>query len=125
MPLVKDVVVSSSTTQRRADGSDEPTVLEMLESVLTLITGVVIAAPMLPGFTLCVPALATLAIAVLVPVLAIAALATLVGVVVAIPYLLVRSIAGIRSRRAAPALVSTPVPATGSRAAGESMVLQT
>lgn len=116
--------MSSSATLPRADGSDEQTVLEMLESVLILISGVVVAAPMLPGFTLCVPVLATLAIALIVPVLAAAALATLVGVVVAIPFLLVRSIGSVRSRRAAPASVPTPVPAAGSRAAGEAVVIQ-
>jgi hypothetical protein len=98
MALGKDIVVSSSPTLPRAD---EPTVLEMLESVLLLISGAVVAAPMLPGLTLCVPALALLAVAVLVPVVAAAALVTLVGVVVAIPYLLVRFIRSVRSHRAA------------------------
>ena len=103
MTLGKDIVVSSSPRPPRADDSDEPTVLEMLESVLLLISGVVVAAPMLPGFTLCVPALILLAIVILVPVLAAAALGTLVVAILAIPYLLVRSIRSIGSRRPAPA----------------------
>lgn len=102
---------------------DEPTVLEMLETVVLLITGTVVGAATLPGFTLCIPALIAVTFAVVVPVIAIAVLATIVGAVVAIPYLLVRSIGRIRSHRAARAL-SASVPATGSRAASESMVLQ-
>ena len=97
----------------------------MLESVLLLITGAVVAAPMLPGLTLCVPALVLLAVAVLLPIIAVAALATLVGVVPAIPYLLVHSIGDIRSRMADRAPVPPPVPATGTRTAGEAMGLQT
>jgi hypothetical protein len=76
--------------------------LEMLESVLLLITGAVVAAPMLPGFTLCVPALVLLAVVVVAPLAAAAALVTLAVATLAIPYLLVRSIRSIRSRRAAP-----------------------
>ena len=75
--------------------------LEMLESVVILIGGAVVAAPMLPGFTLCIPALIVLTVAILVPVLAAVALATLVGVVLAIPYLLVRSVRSVRSHRTA------------------------
>jgi hypothetical protein len=109
MPLGKDVAVSSSSTLPRANGSDEPTVLEMLESVLLLISGAVVAAPMLPGLTLCVPALVLLTVAVLVPVLAVAALVTVVVGVLAIPYLLVRSIRSISSRRPAPAPEAVPM----------------
>jgi hypothetical protein len=83
--------------------------LEMLESVVLLISGAVVAAPMLPGLTLCVPALALLAVAVVVPILAAAALATLVAVVLAIPYLLVRFIRSISSRRPAPAPEAVPM----------------
>jgi hypothetical protein len=82
--------------------SDLPTAFEMLESVLLMITGAVVTAPMLPGFTLCVPGLILLAVVVLTPVAAAAALVTLAAAILAIPYLLVRSIGSIRSRRAAP-----------------------
>jgi hypothetical protein len=83
-----------------------PTAFEMLESVLLLITGGVLAAPMLPGFTLCVPGLILLAVVVLVPLIAGAALVTLAAVILAIPYLLVRYIRSIGSRRTAPAPAS-------------------
>jgi hypothetical protein len=85
--------------------SDPPTAFEMLESVLLLISGAVVGAPMLPGFTLCVPVLVLLAVVVLASLVAVAALVTLVVAILAIPYLLVRSIRTIRSHRA------TPVPA--------------
>jgi hypothetical protein len=101
--------MSSPSTLPRANGSDEPTVLEMLESVVLLITGTVVGAAMLPGFTLCVPALVLLTIAVLVPVLAVAALVTVVVGILAIPYLLVRSIRSISSRRPAPAPEAVPM----------------
>jgi hypothetical protein len=42
--------------------SDLPTAPDMLESVLVLITGAVLAAPMLPGFTLCVAGLIAMAV---------------------------------------------------------------
>jgi hypothetical protein len=79
--------------------SDPATAFEMLESVLLLISGAVVAAPMLPGFTLCIPVLLLLAVVVLASLVAAAALVTLVVAILAIPYLLVRS---IRSHRAAP-----------------------
>ena len=82
--------------------SDLPTAFEMLESVLLLITGAVVAAPMLPGFTLCVPGLILLAVVVLAPLVAVAVLVTLAAAILAIPYLLVRSTGRLRSRRAAP-----------------------
>jgi hypothetical protein len=82
--------------------SELPTAFEMLESVLLLITGAVVAAPMLPGFTLCVPALAAVAVVVLAPVVAVAAVVTLVGAILAVPYLLVRSLGSIRWHRVAP-----------------------
>ena len=59
---------------------------------------------MLPGFALCVPLLAPLALVVSAFLVATAALVMLVAAVLAIPYLLARSIRGIRSPRAAPAL---------------------
>jgi hypothetical protein len=45
--------------------SDFPTPFEMLESVLLVVTGAVLAAPMLPGFTLCVAGLILLAVVVI------------------------------------------------------------
>jgi hypothetical protein len=68
-------VSSSSTRLRSPEGlgsviadahgrSALPTAFEMGESVLLLITGAVLAAPVLPGFTLCVPVLAMLAVVV-------------------------------------------------------------
>ena len=92
--------------------SDLPTALEMLESVLLLVTGAVLAAPMLPGFLLTVPALILFAVVVIAPLIAGAALVTLAGAILAIPYLLVRSIRNIRSYRAAP----TPESATADTA---------
>jgi hypothetical protein len=87
-----------------------PTAFELLESVLVLITGAVLAAPMLPGFVLTVPALILFAVVVLAPLIAAAALVTLAGAIVAIPYLLVRSIRRVRTRRiaAAPASIASP-----------------
>jgi hypothetical protein len=90
--------------------SDLPTALEMLESVLVLISGAVVGAPVLPGFIFCVPGLILLAVLVLVPLVAAAALVTLAAAILAITYLLVRSIRSIRARQtaAAPASVASP-----------------
>jgi hypothetical protein len=74
---------------------------EIVESLLLLVTGAVLAGPMLPGFLLTVPALILFAVVVLAPLVAVAVLATLAGAILASPYLLVRAIRGIRSRRAA------------------------
>ena len=52
--------------------SDVPTAFE-IESVL-VITGAVLAGPMLPGFTLCVPGLVVMAIGALAPLVAAAAI---------------------------------------------------
>ena len=97
--------MSSSSTLPHANGSDEPTVLEMLESVVLLITGTVVGAAILPGFTLCVPALVLVGL----PLLAVAALVTVVVGILAIPYLLVRFIRSIGSRRPAPAPETVPM----------------
>ena len=89
-----------------SDGPDQPqipTAFEMLESVLLLITGAVVAGPMLPGLLLCVPVLVTVIVLVLVPVIALTALLALAGALLAMPFLLVRSVRGLRSRRAEPA----------------------
>lgn len=93
--------------------SDLPTALDMLESVLVLITGAVLAAPMVPGFTLCVAGLIAMAVVVLAPLIAAAALVTLVGAILAMPYVLVRYIRGIRLRRTAPASASVTSPSLG------------
>ena len=94
--------------------SDLPTAFEMLESVLLLITGAVISAPILPGFTLCVPVLGMLAVVVVAPLVVATALVTLAAAILATPYLLVRllvrSIRSIRSRRTAPAASPVTVP---------------
>ena len=82
--------------------SDPPTAFEMLEGVLLLITGAVVAAPMLPGFLLCVPALVLFGVLVAGPLVAAAALAALAGAILAPPYLLVRSIRGRRRSRLGP-----------------------
>ncbi len=81
-----------SVTAATPGRSDLPTVFEMSETVLLLITGAVVGAPILPGFTLCVPGLILLGVVVLAPLVALVALATLAGAILAIPYLLVRSI---------------------------------
>jgi hypothetical protein len=93
--------------------SDLPTALDMLESVLVLITGAVLAAPMLPGFVLTVPALILVAVVALAPLIAGAALVTLAAAILAIPYLLVRSIRTIRARRMAPEPASVASPSVG------------
>jgi len=93
--------------------SDLPTALDMLESVLVLITGAVLAAPMLPGLTLCVAGLIAMAVVVLAPLLAAAVLVALAAAILAMPYLLVRYIRGIRSRRTAPASASVTSPSLG------------
>jgi hypothetical protein len=77
-----------------------PPASEIAESVLLLITGAVLAGPMLPGFLLTVPALILFALVVLTPLVAVTTLVTLAGAILAIPYLLVRWIRSIRSRRA-------------------------
>lgn len=82
---------------------NHPTSFEMLESILLLITGTVLAGPMLPGFVLTVPALVVVGVAVLAPVVAVAALVALAGAILAIPYLLVRAARGTRARRTTPA----------------------
>jgi hypothetical protein len=87
----------SGMTDARGE-SELPTPFEMGESVLLLITGAVLAAPMLPGFTLCVAGLIVLAVVVVAPVVAAAALITLAAAILAIPYALVGSIRSIRSR---------------------------
>jgi hypothetical protein len=92
------------------DQSDLPTALDMLESVLLLITGAVLAGPMLPGLLLCVPGLIFVAAVVLVPLVAVAALVAFAGAILAMPDLLVRS---IRSRRAAAAPASVASPSLG------------
>jgi hypothetical protein len=71
--------------------------LDELESALLPVTGAVLAAPVLPGFLLCVPALSMVAVVVLVPLVAVALVVAVVGAAVAIPVLLVRA---ARSRRA-------------------------
>ena len=90
--------------------TDPPTALDMLDSVLVLVTGAVLAGPMLPGFTLCVAGLIVLAAVVLVPLLAAAVLVALAAAILAMPYLLVCSVRSIRARRtaAAPASVASP-----------------
>ena len=91
---------------------DLPTPFELFESVLLLITGAVLAAPMLPGFTLCVAGFTLLAIVLVAPLIAAAALIAFAGAILAIPYLLVRSIRDARARRAA-APASMPSPSLG------------
>jgi hypothetical protein len=103
--------------------SDLPTAFEMFESVLLLITGAVVGAPVLPGFTLCVPGLILLTVVVVAPIVAVAALVTLAGAILAIPYLLVHSIRNIRSHRAAPAPESAAADTPRPRAVAASRPL--
>lgn len=72
--------------------SDRPTALEMFDSLLPLATGLVLAAPMLPGFVLTVPALITMTVIILTPLVAMAAVVALAAATVAVPVLLVRAI---------------------------------
>lgn len=65
------------------------TLLELWDEVGTLVTGVVVVAPILPGFLLCVPGLLLFALPFVVAGMA-AGLLVLVGWVIAMPYLLVR-----------------------------------
>ena len=65
-----------------------PPAFEMVESILLLISGAVLAGPMLPGFLLTVPALILFTVVLLAPLVVVAALVTLAGAILAIPYLL-------------------------------------
>ena len=59
-------------------GASGPTVVETAEELIFLVDGVVVGATMMPGFLLCVPALAL----VLVPVVGMALVAAAVGLVI-------------------------------------------
>jgi hypothetical protein len=69
--------------------AEPPTLLEMYDEVSVLFTGVVVLAPLLPGFLLCIPGIILFASPLLVLVV-VAAVLMLAGAVVAMPYLLVR-----------------------------------
>ncbi len=87
------------------------TAFELFESVTDLISGAAVGAATLPGLTLCVPALGMLVAVVIAALAAAAALVTLAGAILAIPYLVVRCIRSIRTRRAARAPGPTSAPA--------------
>ena len=90
-----------------------PTAFEMFEGLLLSITGIVVSAPVFPGFLLCVPALVLLTVGVILPLVAAAALVALVslaGAMLVTPYLLVRSMRGRMRRRALTSPTSLPVP---------------
>jgi hypothetical protein len=70
--------------------------LDAIESALLPITGLILSAPVLPGFLLCVPALSMVAFVLLVPLAVVALLLAVAGTLLAIPVLLVRA---VRSRR--------------------------
>jgi hypothetical protein len=89
-----------------------PTAFAMVEALLLSITGIAVSAPVLPGFLLCVPAFVFFSLGVIVPLVAAAALVTLAalaGAVLAMPYLLARSILGRRRRRSLARRKSPPV----------------
>ncbi len=94
-----------------------PTTFEMVEDVLGLVSGVAVSAFMLPGLTLCLPALVVLAVVVLVPLVAAVAIAALLAAVLTIPWLLVRYARSLRSRRERPALGRSPAVGTGMQSA--------
>ena len=74
-----------------------PTGLEIVDSLLPLATGAVLAAPMLPGFLLTVPALLLATVVVVAPLVAFTVVITLAGAILASPYLLLRALRGARS----------------------------
>ena len=83
-----------------SDRTSEPaTPLEMGEELLMLVTGVVITAPMLPGFLLCVPVLGALAFAVIIPLAAVGLAFLALGAALAAPVLLFRAARALRPRR--------------------------
>jgi hypothetical protein len=86
--------MSSTATQ-----SSLPATSELVEGVLFYPVALVVSATIVPGFTLCIPALVFVAVLVLIPLVAIAIVALLTAAVVAAPFLLVRGVRALRGRR--------------------------
>src|SRR5690349_9055048 len=89
-----------------------PTPFEMVEALILSVLGIAVCAPVFPGFLLSVPALVFFGVAVIVPLVAAAALVALValaGAVLAMPFLLARSILRRRRRHAHARRKSPPV----------------
>jgi hypothetical protein len=81
--------------------SDLPTPSEWVEGVLFYPISVVVSATMLPGFTLCIPALLFGTALILIPLAAVALVVVVVAAIVAAPFALVRGVRALHERRAA------------------------
>jgi hypothetical protein len=77
-----------------------PSTSELVEGILFYPIALVISATILPGFTLCIPALLFVTVPLLIPLVAMAIVALLVAAVIAVPVVLVRAVRGLRERRA-------------------------
>jgi hypothetical protein len=83
-----------------------PSTSELIEGVLFYPVALVISATILPGMTLCIPALLFVTVLILLPIIALALVLLVVAAVVAAPILAVRAVRGrlaARSHVAAPA----------------------
>ena len=94
---------------------DSPSVSEMLEELSIFPIGLVVAATILPGLTICIPGLILGAAFILVPLAAIALVLVVVGAVVASPFLIVRGIHALVERHAEKAQSVVPVSFTPPR----------
>jgi hypothetical protein len=80
--------------------SDRPTPSEWVEGILFDPIAVVVSATMLPGFTLCIPALIFAAALVIIPLAAVALVVVVVAAIFVTPFALVRGVRVLRERRA-------------------------
>jgi membrane-associated phospholipid phosphatase len=87
--------MSSTATQ-----ASLPSTSELVEGVLFYPIALVISATILPGMTLCIPALVFVAALVLIPLVAVAIALLVTAAVVAAPFLAVRGVRRVHARRA-------------------------
>jgi hypothetical protein len=80
--------------------SDRPTISEWVEGILFYPIAVVVSATMLPGFTLCIPALLFATAVIAIPLVAVALVVAAVAAIVAAPFALVRGVRALHERRA-------------------------
>jgi hypothetical protein len=78
----------------------EPTISELAEGLMFYPVALVISATVVPGMTLCIPALAFVAALVLIPLVAVALVVAAVAAVVAAPFLLAHAVRALLERRA-------------------------
>jgi hypothetical protein len=77
-----------------------PPTSELVEGILFYPVALVVSATILPGFTLCIPALLFVTVPILIPLVALAIVVLLVGAVVTAPFLLVRGVRALHARLA-------------------------